>query len=253
MGDKKLTSLGRPRTGMKRNGPLQARRAQAEKARPHAYEARLLTRLRELASPERAAQEKRYQKFRWGHWGVSLPNMDRAIREHLAGADEDELLALCERLWREPVWDLKIVAGRVLGGKAVAPDERVWRFIFERMPELDGWAVEDNLQSAASRCLLADPRRLDVVETWVENPHLWTRRASLVFTLPWTKPGRDPERTLGWAARLLRDREWFIQKAIGWQLRSLSKTSPERVRAFLRAHEGAVKGVALREATKYLK
>ena len=116
------------------------------------------------------------------------------------------------------------------------------------MPDLDGWAVADNLQGAASQCLLADPRRLDVVETWVQNSHLWTRRASLVFTLAWTKPGLNPERMLGWAARLLKDREWFIQKAIGWQLRALSKSSPERVRAFLRAHESAVKGVALREA-----
>ena len=219
----------------------------------HAYEAPLLARLSELGSPERAAQEKRYQKSSWEHWGVSLPNMDRAIRECLAGADQDTLLALCERLWREPVWDLKIVAGRVLGGKAIAPDKRVWSFVLERMPDLDGWAVADNLQGAASRCLLADPRRLDGVETWVENPHLWTRRASLVFTLPWTKPGGDPQRMLGWAARLLEDREWFIQKAIGWWLRSLSKTSPERVKAFLSAHDGAAKGVARREATKYLK
>jgi hypothetical protein len=26
--------------------------------------------------------------------------------------------------------------------------------------------------------------------------------ASLVFTLPWTRSGRDPERMLGWAARM---------------------------------------------------
>jgi len=228
------------------------RRGAELRAEGHEYDARLLARLRELGSLERATQEKRYQKSVHEHWGVSLPNMDRAVRECLAGADEDELLALCARLWREPVWDLRIVAGRVLGSKAIKPDERVWRFILERMPDLDGWAIADNLQGAASRCLLADPRRLDVVEIWVESQHLWTRRASLVFTLPWTEAGLDPERMLGWASRLLADREWFIQKAVGWWLRSLSKTSPERVETFLRAHDGAVKGVALREATKYL-
>jgi len=51
---------------------------------------------------------------------------------------------------------------------------------------------------------------LDAVETWIENPHLWTRRAALVFTPRWTKEKRDPERMLGWAARLAEDREWFI-------------------------------------------
>jgi 3-methyladenine DNA glycosylase AlkD len=215
-------------------------------------ERRLLARLRELGSMESAVQEKRYHKSRWEHWGVRAPDMDRAIRECLVEADEDALYAVCERLWRAPVWDLRIAAARALGRKSVTPDARLWRFVVERMPDLDGWAVADTLQGAASRCLIADPKRLDRVEGWVESPHLWTRRASLVFTLPWTKPGRDPERMLGWATRLLTDREWFIQKAIGWWLRSLSKSSPERVRAFLAEHGEAVRGVARREATRRL-
>ena len=121
------------------------------------------------------------------------------------------------------------------------------------MPDLDGWAVADNMAGVGSRCLLADSRRLDVVETWVESRHLWTRRAALVFTLPWTRNGRDPERMLAWAARLAGDPEWFIQKAIGWWLRELSKRNPARVRAFLEEHSARLKGVARREASKYLK
>ncbi len=58
---------------------------------------------------------------------------------------------------------------------------------------------------------------------------------------------------LGWAGRLAEGREWFIQKAIGWWLRVLSKRDPERVRRFLTEHGGKLTGVAKREATKYLK
>jgi 3-methyladenine DNA glycosylase AlkD len=216
-------------------------------------EARLLQALRALGSPERAEWEKRYQKSRWEHWGVSLPNMDVAMRETLGDLSQDEALALCRRLWREPVWDLKIVAGRILARKSIAPDAKVLDFVTERMANLDGWAVADNLASVASRCLIEDPGRLDAVESWIENPHLWTRRAALVFTLPWAEEKRDPERMLGWAARLAEDREWFIQKAIGWWLRELSKRDPKRVRRFLNEHGGKLKGVARREATKYLK
>ena len=57
---------------------------------------------------------------------------------------------------------------------------------------------------------------------------------------------------LGWAARLAGDREWFIQKAIGWWLRELSRRDALRVRRFLVAHGATLKGVARREATKYL-
>jgi 3-methyladenine DNA glycosylase AlkD len=216
-------------------------------------ESRLIQALRAFGSPKRAEWEKAYQKSRWQHWGVALPNMDAAIKEALSDLPQDEALSLCRRLWREPVWDLKIVAGRTLARKSIEPDAKVWGFVTERLADLDGWAVADNLADVASRCLIADPARLDAMETWIDSPHLWTRRAALVFTLPWTKGERDPERMLGWAGRLADDREWFIQKAIGWWLRELSKRDPERVRRFLEECGPKLTGVAKREAMKYLK
>jgi hypothetical protein len=123
--------------------------------------ARLLQALRALGSPERAEWEKAYQKSRWEHWGVSLPKMDDAIRETLGDLSQQQTLDLCRRLWREPVWDLKIVAGRILARRGIEPHAEVWRFVTERLPELDGWAVADDLADVAARCLLQDPRRLD--------------------------------------------------------------------------------------------
>jgi 3-methyladenine DNA glycosylase AlkD len=205
-----------------------------------------------MASAARAEKEKSYQKSVWEHWGVALPQMDVAIREVLQGVPAADRLALSRRLWREPVWDLKIVAARSLAAAGVPPTEPLWRFVRARMADLDGWAVADNLAVVGSRCLLHEPRRLDVVETWVQSPHLWTRRGALVFTLPWTRGDRDPERMLGWAAELSTDPQWFIQKAIGWWLRELSKRDPARVRRFLADHAATLKGVARREATKYL-
>jgi 3-methyladenine DNA glycosylase AlkD len=212
----------------------------------------LTARLRSRGSRARAQHEKAYQKSPWEHWGVPLPQMDMAIHETLKDVDVPDLLALSRRLWREPIWDLKIVAARLLARDTVAPSQQLWRFVCARMRDLDGWAVADNLAGVGSRCILADARRLDVVESWVASPHLWTRRASLVFTLPWTKDNRDPERMLGWAAGLATDPEWFIQKAIGWWLRELSKRDPARVRRFLDMHSAALKAVARREASKYL-
>ena len=207
--------------------------------------------MRAVGSPERAEREKAYQKSRWEHWGVPLPGMDAAIRETIGDLTQEEALSLCVRLWREPVWDLRIVSARILARKSIEPDDKVWAFVTERLADLDGWAVADNLASVGSRCLIAKPGRLDAVEGWIENPHLWTRRAALVFTLPWTKEKRDPERMLGWAARLAEDRQWFIQKAIGWWLRELSKRDPQRVRRFLNDHDRKLTAVARREATKY--
>ena len=86
------------------------------------------------------------------------------------------------------------------------------------------------------------------------------RRAALVVPLPWTKlthpaPAAiaERERILGWAAAYVPDRDWFIQKAVAWWLRALSKHDPARTRAFLAAHGPAMKAFARREAGRGLR
>ncbi len=131
-------------------------------------EARLKRALRALGDPTRATWEKAYQKSRWEHWGVALPGTDAAIKEMLGGFKRDETLEFCRRLWREPVWDLKIVAGRILARKSIEPDAEVWALVNKRLIDLHGWAVADNLASVGSRCLIADPGSTPV-EARIEN------------------------------------------------------------------------------------
>ena len=185
------------------------------------------------------------------HWGLSAPKIDLHIRS-LRPLPVEEKLAIAEGLWREPIYDLRIAAARLVARLPLAADATIWRFVSTRMGELDGWAIADNFAAAAGPRLIAVPARLDEVELWVASPHLWTRRAAFVFTLDWMRAGRSPERMLGWAARLVTEREWFIQKAIGWWLRELGKRDAPRVRAWLAAHGEEMRAFARREAEKYL-
>ena len=112
---------------------------------------------------------------------------------------------------------------------------------------------------AGQRRIMADLSRLDEVEGWTRSDHMWTRRAALVITLALTKSNHPSEaeaqardRILGWAAGYVTDPDWFIQKAVAWWVRDLSKHDAERAKAFLDAHGAAMKPFALREASKYL-
>jgi 3-methyladenine DNA glycosylase AlkD len=207
--------------------------------------------LRERGGAARAEWDKRYMKSSRTHWGVPTPELVAAIRM-LRPLSEPIRLRVATELWREEVFDLRIAAARIVAELSDAADAGVWRFLTKRMAELDGWAIADDFADAAGPRIIFAPERLDEVERWTESRHLWTRRASLVFTLAWMKSGRSPERMLGWAARLVEDREWFIQKAIGWWLRELGKRDAPRVRAWLKAHGGGLKAFARKEAEKYL-
>ena len=127
------------------------------------------------------------------------------------------------------------------------------------MPDFDAWAIADHACDAGQRRLLADPSRIDTVETWTTSEAMWTRRAALVITLPWTKQNNPKpqelevrDRVLGWAATYVDDQQWFIQKAIAWWLRELSKHDAPRVIAFLDAHGDRMKPFARKEAAKHL-
>jgi 3-methyladenine DNA glycosylase AlkD len=57
---------------------------------------------------------------------------------------------------------------------------------------------------------------------------------------------------LGWAAGYADDRDWFIQKAIAWWLRDLSRHDADRSRAFLADHGARLKPFARKEAARHL-
>jgi 3-methyladenine DNA glycosylase AlkD len=88
---------------------------------------------------------------------------------------------------------------------------------------------------------------------------MWTRRAALVMTLPWTKQNHPKpedlaarERVLDWAAVYVDEKHGFIQKAVAWWLRDLSKHDPARVQAFLDLRGETMKPYARTEASRNL-
>lgn len=88
-----------------------------------------------------------------------------------------------------------------------------------------------------------------VLKDWREDDNFWLHRSSLIFQLKY-KNEVDTELLEELIHQYKSNNEFFIQKAIGWSLRQLSKTNPERVKSILINQE--IKGLALREASKYL-
>lgn len=212
----------------------------------------LLEKIKQCGSLERAESDRRYHKSTRLHWGVPAAESKQLARTFSEGLDGEELLDLAETLWTSGHFDPMICAARILDLPKVKASPALWERVKKFLNDVDGWALEDTLAHAAWKCLLADEQRLDEVEEWTVHPNFWMRRAALVYTLPFAKKGRDPERMLKWAGSYVDDGEWFIQKAIGWWLRVLGEESPDRVVDFLKLHWSQLKGVARREATRKL-
>lgn len=216
--------------------------------------------LRGLGDPARAAEMAAYHKTARPFLGVGVPRIDALARQWRAGCTQDERVALAAGLWESDIHEARVAAAKLLTQARIRPDDSVvWALIAGWAEGFDSWALADHASAAGSRRLMADPLRLDHVEGWTRHENMWTRRAALVMTLPWARlPHPKPaelavrQRVLGWCKAYADDREWFIQNAVGWWLRDLSRHDRAAVRAWLDAHGERLKPFARREAARRL-
>ncbi|MCT8328519.1 DNA alkylation repair protein [Albidovulum sediminis] len=218
-----------------------------------------LAALRAGIEPGRAEAMAAYHKQARPVLGVPNPFLNDLTQAWRQALSVPERVALADALWRSDIFEARIAAAKLLTQARIRGDDAVWRLIASWVPDFDGWAIADHACDAGGRRLVADPARIDEVEGWTRSESLWARRAALVITLPWTKQNHPTaqdlairDRVLGWAAGYADDPEWFIQKAIAWWLRDLSKHDAPRARAFLDAHGARLKPFARKEAGKYL-
>jgi 3-methyladenine DNA glycosylase AlkD len=219
-----------------------------------------LAQLNEHQDPEKAAQSATYHKAPRPYLGVANPIINDLTKEWRTKMDVEQRVDLADALWETDIYEARIAAAKLLTQARIKDDDDVWGLIASWVDDFDSWAIADHACMAGQKRLVADPARIDHVEEWVKSEHMWTRRAALVITLPWTKMNNPKpldleirERVLGWAALMVPDRAWFIQKAIAWWLRELSKHDSDAVRAFLDEHGAAMKPFSAKEAAKLLK
>lgn len=218
-----------------------------------------LAELAALANPEKAAEMAAYHKSTRRFFGVSVPQIDDLTDAWRADCTLDERLALAAALWAADIHETRVAAAKLLTQARIRPDdEGAWQLLQSWVPDFDGWALADHAMIAAQKRLVWQPDRIEVVEAWTQSPHMWTRRAAMVITLPYAKQNHPKpvenairERVLGWAVRYAADPDWFIQKSVAWWLRDLSKHDKPRVEAWLAAHGDSLKPFARKEASRH--
>ena len=218
-----------------------------------------LTALRNAAEDGRAAGMADYHKVPREYLGLPNPAINDLAKEWRGVLSIEERVALADQLWKTNIFEARLAAAKLLTQARISPDQAVWDLIVSWVPDFDSWAIADHAMMAGQKRLVANPSRIEEVESWTKSDVHWTRRAAMVITLPYTKqnhPKPDElairKRVLGWAVRYVEDPEWFIQKSVAWWLRDLSKHDSPRVEYFLANHAKKMKPFARKEAAKFL-
>jgi 3-methyladenine DNA glycosylase AlkD len=115
-----------------------------------------------------------------------------------------------------------------------------WDFVDELATQLIGKVLFDNRT-------IVEP----TIREWMDSEDLWLRRVSIICQLR-HKEATDTSLLSDACLANVRDKDFFIRKAIGWALREYAKTNPDWVRRFVTDHGAAMAPLSVREATKHL-
>ena len=199
--------------------------------------------------------EKAYLKSELVFQGVRVPDVRREVKAVLrAGFTHDELFALADELWSQPVHEHRLAAIEMLhqSPRLLGAADLPW--IEAHLRECHTWALVDPLAGwVVGEIVVREPEAaLPVLDRWVGDPDFWIRRSAMLALAKSLARDRELPRCFAYADQLLPEREFFIRKVIGWVLRDLARTHPAEVSAWLRANMAGMNLVTLREPSRRL-
>ncbi len=198
----------------------------------------------------------RYMKNRFSFFGIKKPqraliqkNWFSIIPADLTHDDKRELVL---ELWQKEQREFHYVA---MDFMAKWKDSDIlledYDFIEFLLTNHSWWDSVDSLASNyLGRYLRVFPKQRElVIKSWLKSENIWLRRSCLIFQLRY-KSQTNFELLKGLINQFKHEKEFFIQKAIGWSLREYAKTNPVSVRNFVK--ESGIQGLANREALKHI-
>ena len=108
--------------------------------------------------------------------------------------------------------------------------------------QVDNWAHSDGLSKFISRLIEnknTQQEMLSIIKKWNSSKNLWERRQSLVALYYYARTKKEHvsfELTQQLVSPLLIDKEYFVQKAVGWTLRESYNVYPKQTYAFIEEH-----------------
>lgn len=192
-----------------------------------------------------------YMRDQFDFLGIATPDRRAAVKplaRELRSAPAAELIAMAGELWEMPQREYQYAALDILALN--------WRSLSSaELPALIALARRkswwDTVDAIAA--IIGDILRgaHDGMDEALEDGDFWVRRIALLHQLGW-RERTDEERLFRYALNQAHEREFFIQKAVGWALRDYARHAPDAVRGFLAGPGARLAPLSRREAAKHL-
>lgn len=218
-------------------------------------------RLEALGGKNKAKQMEAYLKGKQQFLGVQTPERKKVQQEFkkvypkpkITLMSNKQILAIVSELWNRKEREYRYVGLFLLEySKATLLIENL-QFLKELIISGDWWDITDSIAPKYIGDLLRSKNNIMTahMKKWVLHENLWIRRSAILCQLKF-KTETDTNLLDYVIKQTMHEKEFFIQKAIGWILREYAKTDAKYVRNFIDQHRSSLAKLSIREASKYL-
>lgn len=211
-----------------------------------------------LADADKAMAMRAYMKQHCHFFGIPAPERRKvtmSLIRALKPISNDKILELVDALWQLTEREYHYLAidlmahyyqqisitsvSKLLG---LAQTKSWWDSV-DGLASVIGDVLKNNLTQ--------ETQVKELMDLALTHHNLWVRRIALLHQLGWREL-TDTKRLLHYALTLAHEKEFFIQKAIGWALRDYARHDPECIRQFLFANQNRLSKLSFREAGKHI-
>jgi 3-methyladenine DNA glycosylase AlkD len=126
--------------------------------------------------------------------------------------------------------------------------EAMWPVIMRWQDSIDDWGLCDALAKVYTKILEVAPAKVyRVLLEWNKDGDLWKRRQSLVSLLYYSRTKKvylSFSKIEALITPLLADKEYYVQKGVGWALRELRNVYPKEAHAYVGKHIRVISPIA---------
>jgi len=194
-----------------------------------------------------------YMRNQFDFLGIPTPYRRSLSKEFIKAAKRDNLINwdFINYCWERPEREFQYLAIDYLNAVA----ELLKRQDLPKLKRLavskSWWDTVDSLDRIIGNMTLRFPGISDTMLLWSKDENIWLRRIAIDHQLQ-----RKEETNVNLLSEIilnnLGQKEFFVNKAIGWALRDYSKTDPRWVRGFIDEYKNKLAPLSVREAGKYL-
>jgi len=124
----------------------------------------------------------------------------------------------------------------------------IWQTSLSWQEEVSDWPLCDSLSKINTKVLETYPSEVYVkLSEWNKSDDLWKRRQSVVSLLYYSRTKKTflPfDKIAALVAHLITDKEYYVQKGVGWTLREMYNVYPAETVDFLRQHIKSISAIA---------